>query len=89
VFLATQKNMQNNKNKSKKGKNVKASQASSANTVKPQDKLKRFFTVLISIIVALGLMVPVAGIGVASCSANPAQTTNPAQTSDPQTTNQE
>jgi ABC-type Fe3+ transport system permease subunit len=34
-----------------------------------QGKVKRVFTVIICVVVALGLMLPIAGIGAASCSA--------------------
>ncbi len=58
-----------NKSKSSKNKNKENKQPTqSSSGVKQQSKVVRFFTILISIIVALGLMLPVAGIGVASCT---------------------
>ena len=51
---------------------------------KQQGKVRRFFVVLICVIVALGLMLPTAGLGFASCSMgfgiaayNPNSTTTP------------
>jgi ABC-type Fe3+ transport system permease subunit len=34
-----------------------------------QGRVKRVFTIIICVVVALGLMLPMAGIGVASCAA--------------------
>jgi ABC-type Fe3+ transport system permease subunit len=38
------------------------------NKPQQQGRLRKAFTVIICVVVALGLMMPIAGIGVASCS---------------------
>ena len=68
---------QNSKNKGSKSKKKQQPTQPSTTAAKQQSKVARFFTVAICVIVALGLMLPVAGIGAASCSAAPTQAAAP------------
>ncbi|HBT95071.1 MAG TPA: hypothetical protein DEB24_02720 [Coriobacteriia bacterium] len=54
-------------NKTAKNKNV-GQPTRSGSGVKPESRLKRFGVIAICVIVSLSLMLPVAGIGVASCT---------------------
>ncbi|MCL1847167.1 MAG: hypothetical protein FWF91_04295 [Coriobacteriia bacterium] len=52
-------------------KNRSKGQSSSHNAATPrkeQSKSRRLFTIIICVVVALGLMLPVTGLGFASCS---------------------
>ena len=54
------------KNKAKR----QVAPSSAATPRKQQSRTRRLFTVIICVVVALGLMLPVAGLGFASCSQN-------------------
>jgi cytochrome c-type biogenesis protein CcmH/NrfG len=60
--------------KSRKANAARAEQATAVQLKKERAIIrKRIFTVAICIIVALGLMLPIAGYGAISCSSQPAQ----------------
>ncbi|MDR0347625.1 MAG: hypothetical protein LBH56_04545 [Coriobacteriales bacterium] len=63
--------------KQHKTKKQAAAPPLSAAQKREQSRPRKIFTVIICVVVALGLMLPVAGIGVASCS--PTQTTQTQQ----------
>jgi ABC-type Fe3+ transport system permease subunit len=82
VSLATQ----NSKNKGSKNKKKQVAAQTGGSGEKKQGGITRVLTIIICVIVALGLMLPTAGIGAASCS--PASTQTPTQTQT-QTPNQQ
>jgi ABC-type Fe3+ transport system permease subunit len=51
--------------------NAQASRPQQGSSLKrPQSPMRKAFTVIICVVVALGLMLPVTGLGVASCSSS-------------------
>jgi ABC-type Fe3+ transport system permease subunit len=52
----------------KSKKQAQPSQAAASQKDQRQSRVRKAFTVVICVVVALGLMLPVAGLGVVSCS---------------------